>query len=392
MKKETVTSGNLKDHLLADILRALHGQKKTGILRLEKDNIEKNIYFEQGEIVFAASSQHEDNLGEQLVQASKITPQQLEESLTLSKRSGKLHGSALLALGYIVPKDLFLELKNQFTGIVCSLFLWEKGRFLFEEHEPFTELIKLRLDTEPLIQEASMRKENREHEELLSVRNEVEEELKKADSSNCYEILGLDYKASSADVRESYLKKVQKYHPDKYRHLSDLSLESKLTELFEFITTAYNTLGNEKERSRYDKGLLQKSSIKTQQKDRDGTAKLFRLGIIEYNKGNFWGASDYFRWVTRTDPDSATNWYHLSLALSRIPRRKKEAEESILKAIELEAHNANYYVHLGSIYLQAGLKKRAEKQFATALTWDPTNAKAEKELQKLSPKRKKSGR
>ncbi|MEF9437791.1 MAG: hypothetical protein L0922_03245 [Candidatus Mariimomonas ferrooxydans] len=64
-------------------------------------------------------------------------------------------------------------------------------------------------------------------------------------------------------------------------------------------------------------------------------------------------------------------------------KRRKEAEEAILKAIELELHNADYYVHLGLIYLDAELKKRAISQFETALTWDPTNQRAQKELDNL---------
>jgi tetratricopeptide (TPR) repeat protein len=73
--------------------------------------------------------------------------------------------------------------------------------------------------------------------------------------------------------------------------------------------------------------------------------------------------------------------------LSKIPRKKKEAEKALKKAIELEPHNADYRVYLGIIYLKAGLNIRAAKCFTAALEWDPTNERAQSELEKLQGKK-----
>jgi tetratricopeptide (TPR) repeat protein len=91
--------------------------------------------------------------------------------------------------------------------------------------------------------------------------------------------------------------------------------------------------------------------------------------------------------VTEKRPENAAYWAHLSFALSKIPRKKKEAETALKKAIELEPHNADYRVYLGIIYLKAGLKVRAAKCFTAALEWDPTNERAQDELEKLQGKK-----
>ena len=112
----------------------------------------------------------------------------------------------------------------------------------------------------------------------------------------------------------------------------------------------------------------------------------FKRGIKEFKKGNFRGAAEFLRGATREKPHKANYWANLSLALLKMPNKRKEAEEAILKAIALEHHNANYYIHLGNIYLQGGMKKRALHQFETALKWDPTNETAQNEIEKLKKK------
>jgi tetratricopeptide (TPR) repeat protein len=95
---------------------------------------------------------------------------------------------------------------------------------------------------------------------------------------------------------------------------------------------------------------------------------------------------DFFRHSTRINPAKAKYWSHLSFALSKIPKRVKEAEEALLKAIDLEPDNANYHIQLGKIYLDAKITLRAIRQFEAALSCDPDNGQAKAELEKLKGK------
>jgi tetratricopeptide (TPR) repeat protein len=374
-------AGSLRNYSLSNILTSLLKQNKTGILTLEHGVIQKNIYIENGHIVFSSSNREDDRLGEKLVRSDRITLEQRDESLRLAKESNKLYGMTLLDLGYILPKDLFLELKTQITDIILPLFTWEDGQFRFQEND-LSGIVRLKLNTEDLIQEGISRAESKKKEDVRALTQEIETLYRQINTMNYYDILDVGIKSSSAEIKKAYLKKVSKFHPDRHRYLPR-AVEDKLGKIFSFMNSAYKTLSTEDGRNHYDTSLLKKSTQKTPDVNTIKAAEQFQRGVAEYNKGDFWGAADFLHWATKQCPEKAAYWAHLSLALSKIPRKSKEAEESILKAIELEPHNAGYYVHLGIIYLQSGMKRRAVRQFITALTWDPNNDRALSELEKL---------
>jgi curved DNA-binding protein len=65
-------------------------------------------------------------------------------------------------------------------------------------------------------------------------------------AENYYDILGVDKKASSEEIKKAYKKQAMKYHPDKNK--GDASAEKK----FKQVNTAYQTLSDEGKRKQYD--------------------------------------------------------------------------------------------------------------------------------------------
>ncbi len=192
---------------------------------------------------------------------------------------------------------------------------------------------------------------------------------------------------SLSEIKKADLRSARDLHPDRHQGIPDPSIKDKLTTLFTFLNKAYDTLNNETKREKYNSVLLKKTKETAPDSEEIRSEEQFERGVIELKRGNSWGAVDFLRWATRLNPKIAKYWAHLALALSKLPKRGKDAEETMLKAIELEPHNVNYYLHLGMIYVEAGMKKRAVHQFETALTWDPINKKAQKELKKLKGKK-----
>jgi curved DNA-binding protein CbpA len=318
-----------------------------------------------------------------LVRAKKLSSSQLDESLELSKKSNKMHGEVLLELGFIYPKKLFLELKNQVRGIVLSTLIWEEGVYLFREGPLSPDSVRLKLDIEGLLLEGLKRKKiNRKEDDNLIIKD-ANALLKNIENLSHYEVLGIKIDSSPSEIKKAFLEKINKYHPDRFRHLSDSDIDHLFETILSVINEAYRTLSSETEKADYDSVLLKAKTKKVSRRKSSLVARQFQLGIAEYNRGNFWGAAEYFKWVTRESPEKGNYWYYLSLSLDKIPRKKKEAEQTIIKAIELEPQNANYYVHLGRIYMRAGMKNRATHQFMTALKCDPTNEKGLNELKKL---------
>ncbi len=75
------------------------------------------------------------------------------------------------------------------------------------------------------------------------------------DSLNHYELLGLDRRADTKEVKRAYFRVSKEFHPDTYFRKDIGSFTSKINVLFKLISTAYEVLSNEQKRAAYDKTL-----------------------------------------------------------------------------------------------------------------------------------------
>lgn len=118
---------------VSEVLSLLHRMKKNGILRFNFDGgVIKQVYFKNGNVVFATSNIDDDRLGESLVRNGKITMEQLNRAareITPAKKLGKI----LVEMGYITAKELFLGVRVQIEEIIQSLFTYSSGYFEFKE-------------------------------------------------------------------------------------------------------------------------------------------------------------------------------------------------------------------------------------------------------------------
>ncbi|MFD1885237.1 J domain-containing protein [Paenibacillus wenxiniae] len=72
--------------------------------------------------------------------------------------------------------------------------------------------------------------------------------------SNWYHILGITPQADAAQIKQAYRKLAKQYHPD--RNQGSAAAEQR----FKQIQQAYETLGDEQSRKRYDESLQSKTS------------------------------------------------------------------------------------------------------------------------------------
>ena len=225
-------------------------------------------------------------------------------------------------------------------------------------------------------------------EEILETVMEEEEELRKK-VDDLYqrlpgltpaELLQIREDTGTEEIKRIYYKMAREFHPDRVFSLEDTALKSRISAIFDALTNAYNIMKDEAKKSEFFDALG-----KVKRKEEDTEAALieeqFRRGVEEFKKGDFWVAAELFRLVTRKTPKNPKAWSYLSLAVSKIPNRTKEAEEALLEAIKLEPYSGEHLANLGLLYFKAGLKKRAQHQFEKALRLDPSNAKAKKGLE-----------
>lgn len=382
--------GNLRDFSLPRILIELNRDRATGTLAVTTPRFTKNIYVRDGSVIFASSTFEDDRLGEMLVKAGKISLEQYDKSVELLKTSKKRQGAILVDLGYITPKDLFWGVKYQVKEIICSIFQLEDGAYEFNEHAvPPDEVITLKISMNNLIYEGGSRIDN-----ITRIRREMPEvkSIFKLNEDPAGIFKGIDL--SSLD--RTILSLV-----DGKRSINQLIEESRVNS-FDVMKTLYvlwstgfiverEMPGGEAQEETVDIGVEILESVAEEDHalkekvEEDTQAALleeqFKRGVEEFKSGNYWGAAELFRLVTRNFSKNPKAWSYLSLSLSKIPNRLEEAEEALLQAIKLEPFSGEHYANLGHLYLKAGLSKRAHHQFEKALKLDPENAKAKKGLE-----------
>ncbi len=230
---------------------------------------------------------------------------------------------------------------------------------------------------EPVALDEILRPHSEETEALLK---RVEEVYAKLGDMSKHELLEIDAEAGSDTIKKNYYRLAKEFHPDRYFSVTDDSMKAKLTAIFDAITKAYDLLRDEKTREEYLRTVI------SPRKDEEPSLEIkageqFKKGVEEFKKGNFWGAADYFKWSVRLAPKNGRYWSYLSLALSKMPGKLKDAEEALLSAVKIEPFNADHYANLGLIYSKAGLRKRAHSNFERALKIDPANGKAKQGLE-----------
>jgi len=144
-------SGQLEGMSIPDLMWALCRRSVDGVLRVQRDGVRKTVYFERGNIVFAASSDPDDRLGELLLREGLIRLDHLEEALG-RLGCGKRLGTLLVEAGHLTPDHLVRGVLSQVREIVLDLFVWEHGEYGFEPGPlPTREVITLDMRTAELL-------------------------------------------------------------------------------------------------------------------------------------------------------------------------------------------------------------------------------------------------
>jgi hypothetical protein len=127
---ESLINGRLEGISVPDLLWNLCRKRSTGVLSLTAFGITRKVYIEQGRILFAASGDPNDRLGEMLLRDGVVTLDQLEGAIG-KLSSGKRLGTILVEAGHLSPDNLVRGVLSQVRGIVLGLFPVEEGEYHF---------------------------------------------------------------------------------------------------------------------------------------------------------------------------------------------------------------------------------------------------------------------
>ena len=143
--------GELSETTVPDLIRSIVRSSETAILSLDAMSRNDTIYFHEGRIIFAGSTDPDMGLAETLLRGGELNIQQYNtamERLVVARRIGGL----LVELGYLKPDDLTRAAERQANAIVLDAMSYRNGAYTIEFTTEFPEgIITLPLSTERLI-------------------------------------------------------------------------------------------------------------------------------------------------------------------------------------------------------------------------------------------------
>lgn len=130
-------SGTLKDFGIADILQLIGHQTKTGRLTLRASEEEVEVFFVDGNVVFASEKARKSSnlLGGLLLRADLLSQEQLDEALATQRRTLKRLGDVLVESGALTRTQLAQIMRLQTTETLYRLFSWKNGAYEFSQEE-----------------------------------------------------------------------------------------------------------------------------------------------------------------------------------------------------------------------------------------------------------------
>jgi hypothetical protein len=149
--------GEIETSSVPELIRSLVGSRETGILTFRNGDVAKSIFMHEGRIVFAASTDPDERLGENLLLRGRITARQYREASKLI-RPGRRLGAILVELEAIEPDELIPAVEQQVKDVLLDLLNWTHGDYelVMKEVDPGS-MVMLSISTENVILEGIRR-------------------------------------------------------------------------------------------------------------------------------------------------------------------------------------------------------------------------------------------
>lgn len=126
-------TGNFKDYHLSDIFIGFQRTLKAGVLSVNRETLNKKVFIKNGDIIFAASNQNEDRIGDILLKEGLITREQYLSAAERKRSTHERYVVILVDSGILKPAELLRTIELQASRIIESLFLLKDADFEFVE-------------------------------------------------------------------------------------------------------------------------------------------------------------------------------------------------------------------------------------------------------------------
>jgi hypothetical protein len=148
---ELSIQGTLSETTVPDLFRSIVRSNETAIVTLETAGHTDAVYFNEGRLVFASSTDPDMGLAETLLRGGELNLQQYNQAMERSIVTRRI-GALLIELGYLKPEELSRAVERQASAIVLNAMAYRSGNYTIEFTANFPdEIITLPLSTERMI-------------------------------------------------------------------------------------------------------------------------------------------------------------------------------------------------------------------------------------------------
>jgi len=169
-RKNMGIAGNLATMSVVDLLQFLETGQKSGVLRVSRESITKEIFLEKGFIIGSTSTDPKEYFGQFLLHYGKIDEPQLRLALESQRQQRQVPlGKIFLSMGVFNETEMMELLRLRALEIMYELFLWEQADFQFEDQAlPPDNLIRIEIKPTNVIMEGIYRTDEwRRYAEVL---------------------------------------------------------------------------------------------------------------------------------------------------------------------------------------------------------------------------------
>jgi curved DNA-binding protein CbpA len=147
--------GKLTEQPLAELIREISIKALSGTLRLESERMQTAVYFDKGQLLYAASNLRTLRLREYLVKRGLIS--QKDQAKLANGLPDLALAEALVNDGTLRQKDIDALLVILVSDILRVSLLWTEGTWDFDGRARLADSINVRIDTGTLLREAAQR-------------------------------------------------------------------------------------------------------------------------------------------------------------------------------------------------------------------------------------------
>ena len=128
-----ICGGFIKEVPFLFFLYAVYASKADGIGAIKKNGISKNLVFNEGRLIRAATTVRKERIGNFIVKRKSLSPATLDMLVADAKKQGKRIGRFLVEKG-VLSRDALQELLLlQNEQILIDILQWQQGYFYFVE-------------------------------------------------------------------------------------------------------------------------------------------------------------------------------------------------------------------------------------------------------------------